>query len=120
MSTIATFFAGLAITMAIVLAALSYLKNPLFLVLSTLCGATERAQFWTAFSNVTLFLVPAVIALSVRPAANDWPGAVFEISTQIEWGIVGFVSSVLVLGAVLSRNIATWNELHRVKGTNGR
>ena len=120
MSTITTFFAGLAITMAIVVAALSYLKKPLFLVLSALCGAAERAQFWTAFSNVTLFLVPVVIALSVRPAANDWPGAVFEISTQIEWAIMGFVASVLALGAVLSSNIARWNEPHRVKAANGR
>lgn len=120
MSTITTFFAGLTITMAIVVAALSYLKNPLFLVLSALCGAAERAQFWTAFSNVTLFLVPVVIALSLRPAAHDWPGAVFEISTQIEWAIMGFVASVLVLGVVLSTNIARLDELRRVKATNAR
>jgi hypothetical protein len=120
MSTITTFFAGLIITMAIVLAALWYLKNSLFQVLSALCGAAERARFWTAFSNVTLFLVPVVLALGEHPAAHDWPGAVFEISTQIEWGIVGFVFSVLVLGVVLSTNIARFEELRRVKASNTR
>lgn len=118
MSAVAMFFAGLVVTMAIVLAALRYLKDSLFLVLSALCGATERARFWTAFSNITLFLVPVVLALSQRPAANDWPGAVFEISTQIEWGIVGFVLSILILGVVLSKSIARFEEVRRVKGTN--
>lgn len=120
MSTTTTFFAGLAITMAIVFAALVYLKDSLFLVLSTLCGADERARFWTAFSNLTLFLFPVALALSARPEAGDWRGAVFEISGQIEWAIVGFVASVLVLGIVLSKNIARFEELRRVKGTNTR
>jgi hypothetical protein len=120
MSTVTTFLLGLVITMAVVLTALWYLKESLFLILSTLCGATERARFWTAFSNVTLFLFPVVLALSERPSAGDWPGAVFEISTQIEWGVLGFVFSVLVLGVVLSKNIARFEELRRVTGTNAR
>ena len=113
MSPTTMFLAGLVITMGIAFAALAYLKASLFLVLNTLCGAPERAHFWTAFSTVTLFLVPLMFALAVRPDGNGSPGAVFQISSQIEWGIIGFVGSVLVMGAVLSKNIMRFEEMRR-------
>ena len=118
MSTIAVFLAGLLGTMGIVLAALVYMRNPLFSVLADVCGTADRARFWTAFSNVTLFLVPFAFALSARPDAKDWPEAVFEIGSQIEWAIIGFVVSVLVLGFVLASDIGRARRLETTAARN--
>ena len=62
MSAALAFLAGLTATMGVVFVALLYLRNPLQDVLTDLCGTADRARSWTAFSNVTLFLVPFVLA----------------------------------------------------------
>ena len=41
----------------------AYVKKHLRTLLIELCGTTERASFWLAFSNVTLVLVPLIFAL---------------------------------------------------------
>jgi hypothetical protein len=53
MNMVIVFLVGLAVTMGVVLVALLYLRNPLQTILADLCGSTDRARFWTAFSNVT-------------------------------------------------------------------
>lgn len=118
MSTITVFLVGLLVTMGIVLAALVYLRNPLFSVLADVCGTADRARFWTAFSNVTLFLVPFALAVSAHPDAKDWSGAVFEIGNQIEWAIIGFVASVLVLGFVVAGDIGRVRRLEATAARN--
>jgi len=92
-------------TLGIVAIALRYLKPPLQNILTDLCGTPDRARFWAAFSNVALFLVPFVIALGNQPKAVNWQSSVFEISSQVECAIIGFVLSVLFLGLILSRYI---------------
>jgi multisubunit Na+/H+ antiporter MnhB subunit len=110
------FIAGLSITVCIVLFALLYLRRPLELILTNLCGNADRARFWTAFSNVTLFLVPIVFALNHQPDATDKQAAVFMISSQIECALIGLVISVVVLGFILSRYIPRANPIRPAKG----
>ena len=105
MSAIVLFFGQLVATMSVVFVALWYLRNPLYALLADLCGTAERARFWAAFSDVTLFLVPFAIALGAGRVTNDWPGAVFETGGQIESAIIGFVVSVVALGLILSIHI---------------
>ena len=116
MSEVLAFLAGLIATMGVVFVALLYLKNPLQVMLTDLCGTADRARFWTAFSNVTLFLVPFVLALNGRPDPGAGESTAFVISTQIEYAIAGFVLSVVALGFILSRYISRPIETHAVKG----
>ena len=109
MNAVISFLAGLIITMSVVFAALLYLRKPLQLILTDLCGTSDRARFWTAFSNVTLFLVPLVFALNQQPEADVRQSTIFAISGQIEWAMIGFVVSVVVLGFMLSRYIPRTN-----------
>lgn len=112
MSSVTAFLVGLVATMGVVFVALLYLRNPLQVILTDLCGTADRARFWTAFSNVTLFLVPFVLALNRRPDPNTAQATAFLVSGQIEYAIAGFVLSVVFVGFILSRYI-TRTELAR-------
>jgi len=105
MSPVIAFGTGLAVTMGVVFLALLYLRSPLQVILTDLCGTVERARFWTTFSNITLFLVPFALALNHQPTAGGTKSLVFEISDQIESAVIGLIISVMVLGMVLSRFI---------------
>ena len=113
MNAVMVFLVGLAMTMGVVLVALLYLRNPLQILLTELCGTPDRARFWTAFSNVTLFLVPLVLALDHQPDSNAKQAAIFTISGQMESATIGFVVSVVVMGFILSTFISRAN-LNRV------
>jgi len=91
--------------MGVVFLALLYLRNPLQVVLTDLCGTVERAKFWTAFSNITLFLTPLALALYRKPAIDGSEPTVFAISDQIESAIIGLIISVVILGVILSWHI---------------
>jgi hypothetical protein len=100
------FLTGLVLTLGVVFLTLLYLRHPLFVILSDLCGTVERAEFWTAFSNITLFLIPFVLALNHKPTAGGNQFTVFAISDQIESAIVGLIISVVILGMILSWHIS--------------
>jgi len=108
MTTATTFLLGLAISMGIVLAVIWYLRKPLGVILTELCGKTERARFWSAFSHVTLFLIPFIAVLNRGPEQPFRQSGVFAICEQIKAGITGLVGSVLALGIVLSMYIARY------------
>jgi hypothetical protein len=119
MNAVSNFLIGLALTMGAVFFALLYLRKPLQAILADLCGTAERARFWAAFSNVTLFLVPFVLALDHRADSDAGQSMIFAISGQMESAIIGFVVSVVVLGFVLSTFIARNRLAHAVE-TSGR
>jgi len=118
MNVAIVFLAGLATTMGVVFVALLYLRNPLQKILTDLCGTAERAHFWTVFSNITLFLVPFVLALNHDSETGAPQASVFAISSQIEYAIAGFVVAVVVLGFVLSIFISRTNPISAAKGNN--
>ena len=76
MSPGTSFLVGIGVTFIASLAIVLYLRPHLTKILIDLCGAEQRAGFWTAFSNVTLILVPLIFALFSRPEAREWPRAV--------------------------------------------
>ena len=118
MNAVTVFLVGLAATMAVMLVAILYLRNPLQIVLTDLCGTPNRARFWTVFSNVTLFLIPLVLALDHQPDANSKQAAIFAISGQMESATIGFVVSVVVMGFVLSTFISRSDSNRSAKGNN--
>ena len=116
MNAVIVFLVGLAITIGVVFVALLYLRNPLQTILADLCGSTDRARFWAAFSNVTLFLVPLALALDHQPDPIVKQAAIFEISGQIESAMIGFVVSVVVMGFILSMYISRTSPTRITKG----
>jgi len=110
------FLVGLAATMGVVLAALLYLRNPLQIILTELCGTADRARFWAVFSNVTLFFVPLAIALDHQPDASVKRAAIFEISGQMENAAIGLVVSILAMGAILRMYISRIHWSRAAKG----
>ena len=97
------FACGIMITLLAALAVVHYLNSPLRRQLQELCGNAERGDFWVAFSNVTVVLTAVIFAMSVEPSSSDPP--LLAVISQLRWGFMGLVVSVLMLGWILSRFI---------------
>ncbi len=100
------FLTGLAITVGLGFAVVWYLKSHLRGILIDLCGTERRADFWMAFSNVILILVPLVFAMQFQIATSGDVPVLFQFAYQLKWSFVGLVASVLALGIILSRFIS--------------
>jgi hypothetical protein len=96
---------GLAVTLAAALTVVRYLHEPLRKQLQELCGNAERAEFWTAFSNVTVVLTPSIFAIVVDPKAEPGIPLLLAVIAQLRWGLTGLLSSILMLGWILGRFI---------------
>jgi hypothetical protein len=99
------FASGLGTTLIAAVIVVRYLSGPLRTQLRELCGNAERAEFWTAFSNVTVILTPAIFAMLVDPSAVSGTPAFVAIISQLRWGLIGLVVAVLMLGWILGRFI---------------
>jgi uncharacterized membrane protein YhaH (DUF805 family) len=99
------FLCGLAVTGIVSLWVVTYLHRPLQKLLVELCGNENRAEFWTAFSAVTVAAVPVIFALACPPVTDRNTFALFEIGSQLEWGLIGLVVSILLLGWIIGRFI---------------
>ncbi len=99
------FVGGLGFTIVICALVVWYLKPHLYNVLVDLCGTGERAKFWTVFSNIILMLVPIAFAMSYRPAVGQGIPAVFQVTDQLRWTLIGLSVSVIALGIVVGRFI---------------
>lgn len=106
------FLVGGGTAVVISFAAVVYLRPHLRRILVELCGTEERAGFWTAFSNVTLVLTPLIFAMQYRPATGPETSAALEVGTELKWALIGLVTSVLVLGLVLSMFIPRRQPAH--------
>jgi hypothetical protein len=105
MNPIVTFLLGVFIVLAGAIAAVIYLRPHLRSILRDLCGTEERADFWTAFSNIILVLTPVIFALSSRPQGENGTATFFDVSSQLQRGLIGLVGAVIVLGIALSQFI---------------
>ena len=93
MNTIISFLVQILLTLILSSVIVSYIRPTLRKVLVDLCGTEERAQFWTAFSNVLLIGLPAVLALNYKPKAGNLEELFFEVASRLsgtlscdEWG----------------------------------
>lgn len=106
MNSLSIFIMGLVVTTILALVAIGYLHSHLKAILTDLCGTKERAEFWTSFSNVTLFLTPLIFALHFQPGSGSVTMLVYDLSDQVAAALLGFVAAVIVLGFVVGRFIA--------------
>jgi len=105
MSPTSAFLLDIALASALSVGIVTYVKRYLRILLIELCGTTERASFWLAFSNVTLVLVPLIFALDYKPEFGPDKTAIFEIATQLKYALIGFVITLGSLALVLFRFI---------------
>ena len=105
MSPSLVFISGVSLTFLASFAVVRYWSGPLRPQLQELCGSPERAEFWTVFSNVAVVLTPAIFAMSNLPASSSDTAPLLALTSQLKWGLIGLVGTVLMLGWILSRFI---------------
>lgn len=95
------FLAGVSLSVVSAVGVAFYLRRHLRTLLRDLCGTQERADFWAAFSNVALVLVPLICALV--HVQQDPPLPIYlALASQVKWALIGLVAAVMLLGFVLS------------------
>ncbi len=99
MTPTVAFLSDIALTTLLFVGIVAYIKKHLRTLLLELCGTTERASFWLAFSNVALVLVP------LKPELGPERTAIFEMATQLKYALVGFVITLCSLALILFRFI---------------
>ena len=109
MNEMLSFLIGMGVTLLISTLVVVYLRPPLRRILIDLCETEDRADFWTAFTNVTIVLSPLICAMFHRPTGGSGVAAFFDINAQLRWALIGLIGSVAVLGAVIARFIPTSN-----------
>src|SRR3989442_14104565 len=102
MTDMAIFLTGVGAATAASAAVVAYLRRHLESILTDLCGTVERARIWAAFSNVSLILVPLIVAMDYRPEARHGAGVVLEMGAQLTYVLIGLVDTVVMLGIDIS------------------
>jgi len=102
MNTLLAFTIEIALTVLAFVLITSYLRPHLKRVLLDLCKTEDRAQFWTAFSNILLIGVPLIIALGFRPEANALEATVFEIIGRLSGNLAGYLFALIGIGIIVS------------------
>lgn len=102
MSDLAILLTGAGTTAGVSLLAVAYLRPHLRALLLDLCGTADRANFWAVFSDVTLVLMPLIFALQYRLEVGHGASLVFEFGAQLKWALVGLLTTVVILGIVIS------------------
>jgi hypothetical protein len=96
------FLIGLALTTIFSFIVVLYLNRHFRKLLTDLCGTQERADFWRAFTNVILFLLPLLFVLDFRPENDAW---IWNLTSELKRGLLGLGATVIVLGIVIAQFI---------------
>jgi hypothetical protein len=102
MNTIFSFVVEIALTMIISMLLVGYLRPFLRRILADLCGTEDRAQFWTAFSNILLVGMPIIFALNYRPAARNAEELFFEVANKLSGNLGGLLLALIGVGVIVS------------------
>jgi len=102
MNTIISYLIQLAITIVGVSLIVGYLRPYLSKVLVDLCGTNDRAQFWTAFSNILLIGMPIIFALNYRPEFSDIEDLFFNVAGKLSGNLGGFLLALVCVGIIVS------------------
>ena len=65
------YITGLTISMAICILVVVYIRRPLYLILTDLCGTEGRARFWAQITHLSFFLVSLLMALTYSPYSGQ-------------------------------------------------
>ena len=95
------FLTDLVLTAIFSIGVVSYLKRHLRPLVAELCGTAQRAQFWIAFADVTLLLVPIIFALSAKPDVGADKIPIYEMADQCKVALIGLMLSLVGLAVIL-------------------
>jgi uncharacterized membrane protein YhaH (DUF805 family) len=101
MSTITGFIIELSITLLVTILVLVLLRSSLHRILVDLCGAEDRAKFWTVFTTTILILLPLFTGLGFSPTHEYATQPVFQIAKQLQENLVNFLWGLVLVGFVL-------------------
>jgi hypothetical protein len=99
---VAVYGFGIGLTTVLSFIVVLYLNRHVRNLLIDLCGTKERADFWRAFSNVVLFLLPLLFVLDFRPEDAAW---IWNLTAELKRGLLGLGATVVVLGIVIGLSI---------------
>lgn len=102
MNTIIFFLVQIFLTLIVVTLITAYLRPYLKKVLTDLCGTDERAQFWTAFSNILLIGLPLIFALNYRPEFRDTEDLFFDVAAKLSGNLGGLLLALVCIGIIIS------------------
>ena len=102
MNSIVSFLIEVAITVLAAGLIVAYLRPFLRKVLSDLCGTEERAQFWTAFTNILLIGMPTILSLNYRPEARLAEELFFEVAGKFSRNLGGFLFALVGVGFIVT------------------
>lgn len=103
MSEVTIFLLGIGVLVTVCLAVVAYLRMALKKILADVCGTENRARFWTAFTNISVILVPVVVAMHYRVEIDFGRLAFFEIVSMLRWGLIGLITTVVITGLMILR-----------------
>lgn len=102
MNSILSFLLQLALTIILAFVIVGYLRPFLRKVLTDLCGTDERAQFWTAFSNILLIGMPVLLAMAYKPEAETAEALFFEVAGKLSGNFGGLLFALVGVGVFVS------------------
>jgi len=102
MNIIVSFLVEMTVTLLAVSLIAAYLRPFLRKILKDLCGTEERAQFWTAFTNILLIGMPTILALNYRPDTRNAAELFFDIAGKLSGNLGGLLFMLVCVGAVVS------------------
>lgn len=102
MNTILTFVIEVFLTLLLSALLVGYLRPFLRKALVDLCGTEDRAQFWTAFSQILLIGLPVIFALQYRPRAASPEEVFFELASQVSGNLGGLLFALTGIGVIVS------------------
>jgi hypothetical protein len=102
MNSIISYLLEVGLTLAFCILTFGYLRPFLKRVLIDLCGTEERAQFWTAFSNILMIGLPMIIALTYQPEAQSAEALFFEITKKMSGNFGGFLFALVGAGMMVA------------------
>ena len=102
MNTIFSFLGEVVLTLILSLLLVMYLRPFLKKILVDLCGTEDRAQFWTAFSNILLIGMPILFALNYKPESRNTEELFFEVARKLSGNLAGLLVALLGIGFMVS------------------
>jgi Na+-driven multidrug efflux pump len=88
----------------------AYLQRPLGRLLDKVCDSPEETALGTRYIHLLLILLPIVWLLPGSGLIDSTAPATFQIASQVQWGLVGLVMSLLGVGILLLITVSLWRK----------
>ena len=107
MNDISVFLIGIGVTLIASLLVVLVIRRHIRNVLVDLTGTEPRADFWSAFTSLQLFLVPLIVAMFFPPDGGGNVSVFFQVIVQVRWSFMGLAGTLLVYGLIIIRFVQT-------------